>query len=75
MYFDSKSFKRKEAEQPIKELRNPDGSAIWRREKADAAPKAFQNDEQPTEMPFRLKKVVPQRSRWRCHLEQTYIPG
>jgi hypothetical protein len=66
VYYDSKSFRRGEAERPITELRNPDGSRIWRMDKADAAPAA-------QEMPFRLKGVVPQRSRWRCHLAQVHL--
>jgi hypothetical protein len=74
LYYDSKGFKRGEAQRPVEQLRNPDGSAIWRRDKAEPARPNGQDDRaEPTETPFRLKAVVPQRSRWRCHLAQAHF--
>jgi hypothetical protein len=84
VYYDSSSVKRGEAQRPIQQLRNPDGSALWRRDKADAAPAAQHRPSyvgevvreyaEPTkEMPFRLKEVVPVRSRWRCRLTQAHL--
>jgi hypothetical protein len=85
LYYDSKSFARGDVEEAIKALRNPDGTAIWRRETAKPAPAALPRPsfvgeavqeiaESLKELPFRLKEVVPQRSRWRCHLAQIYLP-
>jgi hypothetical protein len=63
---DRKAFK---AERPIKDLRNPDGGAIWRRENAGAIGPASEKYDRP----FRLKQVTPMRSGSRCHLVQLHL--